>query len=454
VNQQRLVGWWTLTMMIIAVALPVYFTVYVWRRVDQPHTLAPGWVLPHSTGDYAFFYAAARAMRRGEDIYTVEGPGFARAGYLYPPLVAFLYQPLSLWEYGDGPKPKPDFFVGARIAMLIDELAFFIAAAFMAKAVLERWRPGSNWQMVLTVAVLTALLTSDRVKGELQMIQTNGLVALGIAIGFWALDRKPIIAGLALGFAINIKFQALGLLLYFLFRRRWKAAGATAVGSAFWALLPALSIGWMRDIEYVGRSCAGVLNMMGFHIADNGANVEPLASSFSISITSSAGRLVEHTGWPVSPYVLSGAVAMIWLATLGLLYHANKSPILLVPSEKTLRSPPWSQLVTLEWVAVIVAVLAFSPQTSTRQSVQAFTINAVCVVLAIQAVGRLRWLAIAAGAILWMGQNLPPGNRSGGVDAAAAFWRSIGGPCWCMLASIILLTYVTLKSAARPESAK
>src|SRR5438309_4362459 len=40
-------------------------------------------------GDFPHFWYASRAMTRGEDPYTAwEG------GYIYPPLVAFLYRPL------------------------------------------------------------------------------------------------------------------------------------------------------------------------------------------------------------------------------------------------------------------------------------------------------------------------------------------------------------------------
>ena len=42
------------------------------------------------TGDFVHFYEAARAIVHGEDIYAS-----GRGGYIYPPLLAFLYAPVA-----------------------------------------------------------------------------------------------------------------------------------------------------------------------------------------------------------------------------------------------------------------------------------------------------------------------------------------------------------------------
>jgi len=51
-----------------------------------------------------------------------------------------------------------------------------------------------------------------------------------------------------------------------------------------------LSVGIPRDLQYLARSCSGVLRMMGVNTGDNVANVEPLNGTYSVSITSSAAR--------------------------------------------------------------------------------------------------------------------------------------------------------------------
>ena len=59
-------------------ALLLAFFVNAMRRVGGP------------TGDFVHFYDAARAMVHGEDLYSS-----GRGGYIYPPLLAFLYTPLA-----------------------------------------------------------------------------------------------------------------------------------------------------------------------------------------------------------------------------------------------------------------------------------------------------------------------------------------------------------------------
>jgi uncharacterized membrane protein len=95
------------------------------------------------------------------------------------------------------------------------------------------------------------------------MLQTNTLVLLAMMLGLLLLDKRPAWAGAALGFAINVKYQALALLLYLLFRRRWKAAGATILWAAAWGLLPSISVGFRQDLNYLAQGFTGVLRLMG-----------------------------------------------------------------------------------------------------------------------------------------------------------------------------------------------
>ncbi|HEY4329404.1 MAG TPA: hypothetical protein VGN88_06690, partial [Phycisphaerae bacterium] len=82
--------YWTCAMILIALGLSIYLTAYVWRRVDKPKSAADTLVVLNKE-DYTYFYAAAKAMTEGRDIYKEEAPGQGRAGYIYPPLIAFLY---------------------------------------------------------------------------------------------------------------------------------------------------------------------------------------------------------------------------------------------------------------------------------------------------------------------------------------------------------------------------
>ncbi len=100
-----LVRWATFLLFLIAAGLSIYLTGYVGRRVARPPLAG---IDPR--GDFPYFYAAAQAMTKGEDIYASQAPGKDRRGYIYPPLIAFLYQPLARF----------DLVTAARLSLLIN----------------------------------------------------------------------------------------------------------------------------------------------------------------------------------------------------------------------------------------------------------------------------------------------------------------------------------------------
>ncbi|HVT79551.1 MAG TPA: glycosyltransferase family 87 protein [Phycisphaerae bacterium] len=442
----------------MGIAMIIYFTAYVWRRVGNPQHRIDGTVVANTTEDWAYYYAGAKAMRDGKDIYQAEASGRGRAGYIYPPLLAFLYQPLT----------RLDFLTGARISLLIDELAAAAALAIAARGVLRAARVLPTWQNVTIIAVAAALLSSDKLKGEFQMLQCNGLVALGIAVGLTFLDDITWLAGLALGFAVNIKYQALGLVLYLIFRRRWKALNCTFLGIIGWALLPALSIGIHQDFIYLVKGFSGVLRLVGFTTGDDVANVEPISVGYSVSITSAAAGVVEQNKLHISPFVIAGAVALLWLMVLAFSYHRRGIPLLRWPPSRRQASSPWALYTALEWMAVVGAVLAFSPQTNSRHLLQTALINVLAVVLVAQCRQRARWWAVAAVILLWMGLNLPPGDRGLAVTRPVqttlspptppsrqiTTWRGIGGPSWAILVAMALLVYAGQSLAGPSQPAE
>jgi hypothetical protein len=424
-------------MLLIGSALALYLTIYVWRRVDRP--LTPTY---DPRGDFTFFYTAAKAMTLGQDIYTAQPPGRERAGYIYPPLLAFLYQPLA----------KMNEVWAARGSLLINIAAIAAALGFTGRAILERFRKDVRWPLVLTIAVLAAILSLDKIKGELQMLQTNALVACAIALGLWLLDRRPFWAGAAIAFAINVKYQALALLVYMLLRRRWKPAAATLFWIAIWAILPAISVGWTRDMDYLVRASSGLLRLVGINTGGE-ANIEPLSSGFSVSITSGAARILERLHSDISPYLVAGAIAILWLALVAWFYRTWKCPILAWPDAKRQEQSELRPMVAVEWVAVLACVLAFSPQTSPRHMVQTLAINVLGVVLASETRGRLRFLSIVGLVILWCGMNLPPGHYDDTGERQIIWWRVIGGAGLSVIVAMAFLVWTGL-GASRRDSAQ
>src|SRR5258705_8385049 len=95
------------------------------------------------------------------------------------------------------------------------------------------------------------------------MFQTNGLMLLMLALALRWLDRKPWLAGLALGFAVNIKYLPLVLLPWLLIRRRWLAAGSFVLGCIFFAILPAVQSGWNNNLNHLSTAFRGPGHPLG-----------------------------------------------------------------------------------------------------------------------------------------------------------------------------------------------
>jgi hypothetical protein len=425
--------WWVSSLIGIAAALAIYLTYYVWHHITAADP----------RGDFSYFYTAAQAMTHGQDIYTAQPFDKPRPGYIYPPLIAFLYQPLTSLSVA----------WAARMSLLVNVSAIGLSLAFASKAVLERLGRKQCWQVVLAVAVIAALLSADKIKSELQMLQTNALITLGITLGLYFLDRKPFWAGAALGFALNIKYQAIALLLYLLCRKRFKTAGATVLWTLIWGFIPAFSVGLGREAHYLVQGFAGVLRLVGLNFGNDVANVEPISSGFSVSITSAAARFTESHGLAISPFLIAGIIAIVWLILLATMIRAHHLPVLAWPSALGQQLPPWDLLVAIEWVAVVASVLAFSPQTNMRHIVLTTLINVLGVAIAWQAKNKNRWIAIAGLAILWMGLNLPFGQR---VDAREnpiiAFSHRVGGPTWVILLATALIAWVGFSLASQQAS--
>ncbi len=449
-------------MVAIAFGLAGFFVHYVWYRIPQGHF-----------GDFQHFYAAADAMSHGGDIYTVVAPGEKRAGYIYPPLIAFLYQPLvPLGKAG-----------AARVSIFINTLALAGALALAAHAILRRFGQRARWSDVLTVAVLAALLSMDKIKGELQMLQTNALIVLGLSLGLWCMNRSAAAAGAALGFVMNIKYQALVLFPWLLVRRRWKAACWMIAGTLFWGFLPGVLVGFPREGHYLAQACDGILRLVGVDVGGPTANVEDIGSDFSVSITSAAVRAGRRFGWELNPLLVVAGIGLLWAGVIIVMYRLRRRPLVAWPAERAQQAAPFRSMFGLEWIALLATMLCFSPQTNMRHMVMTCLVNVLGVVVVIASRGRGRVIAVAALAILWTGLTMPPSFRTpapktappsaavgaaGGAGATAAGpgggapvagqvvatppegptltdrWHYAAGPTWSLLVATALIAWSAL----------
>jgi hypothetical protein len=384
------------------------------------------------TGDFGHFYHAARALLDGQDLYTSW-----HHGYIYPPLLAFLYTPLALLRED-----------AAAAVLLVCNLGLLLTAAFLAaRELAERFGVRADATTVAAVVLAGVLLTGDKLRGELQMWQTNLLLLLLFVLALRWLDRRPVRAGVALGLAFNIKYLPLVMLPYLLLRRRWRAAAAFVAAVPVFALLPALLTGWDSNLRHLSVAYSGIFRLLGGTVAPSAAaNIADLRDLMSISLTSAVARIA---GPGASAAVTFGVVAAIALAALlaaNWAYRRRGLPFWYRPDGAAPDLPLVRALTGLEWAGLITAAVVFSPQTNSRHlSLLLFVNLAAALLLLYPRGGASRWpLALGTMALL-LGLTLPPG--AAGFSEVRVFWVTISGMAWCAVLMFGTLVWVGLPAA-------
>ena len=278
------------------------------------------------TGDFVHFYEAARAMVRGEDIYSS-----GRGGYIYPPLLAFLYSPLAGLPQN-----------AAAVVLLAGNMALLLGSVFLAvREMARRFDVRADGWKTAAVALTAVLLVGDKLKGELQMWQTNLLMLFLFTAALRLLDRRPALAGIALGLAFNIKYLPIVVLPYLLLRRRWTAAGAFAASAVGFALLPAVLTGWNVNLHYQAVAYSGLFRLMGVYVgAAQAANIDGITAEFSVSIPSGIARLAGAGGSAGVALAAAGLLALAAAAGAAWMYRRNGVPFLYRPDGPPLTPSP------------------------------------------------------------------------------------------------------------------
>ncbi len=425
---------------------------YVNRRIDVGHS-----------GDFRHFYFASRALLAHEDPYA-DGTGALAAdaptpaagfragthGYLYPPLVAVLYAPVAGMRYESA----------ERVVLAVDLVLAAGGILLVAATVVRRLDLPRSAAVFWGVVLLGTLLDVDKVRAELQMFQTNALMFALFALSLWWLDRRPWLAGGPLGVILNIKYLSLGLLPWLVVRRRWGTAAATVASAAVIAVLPAFVSGWHANLRHLGVAFGGLSEMVGRHSGAEQANVDDITSWFSCSFTSTAARLGKFGVIPAAawrPTVVAFAALCVGAVTA--MYRRRRVPVFAWPPASLQDVQPWRAMAGLEFAAVVIATLCFSPQTNTRHLFLSLllTIPMAGLILAARpAVPRVP-LGIAA-AFLFLTFVLPPGNRYTEAHHWQDLWLGVGGPCWGLLVAVLAtlsagLCHATDAAAAVPGRA-
>jgi len=401
---------------LIFLGVILYFILRGLSRVDQQH-----W------GDFRHFYWAAEAMRIGNNPYLSGEP--PRCGYIYPPLIAYLYVPLSNLTMPSA----------AKVCVFLNLAALLVALIFLALAVLKALRAKVDLFAVSLLTAITFLISFDKIKGELQMFQTNGYILLAFAAAIYSLRRFPMLAGLALGFAFNIKYLVAAILPYLALRRYFRAAIWMAAGILLFAFLPAQLVGFPNETNYLARASSGVLSLFGIHMETKGASIEPIDAGLSISITSSVARIQRDHNISTNPIYISAAIFILWTGLVLYLYRREKISVF--------ATRPSYLMTVIELISLLAVTLCFSPQTNTRHTVLTAAIVTLSAALFLYGkLGRFKWFLAFGILVMLLGLDLPPGNREDAVATTSmTHWHYFGGPMWCTLFATTFLIWAGLK---------
>ncbi len=420
-------------LLIAFVGLFVFFTAHTLRRIDKGHC-----------GDFHCFYYAAQAMVAGGDPYAADDPYYDATTndnrYIYPPLVAFLYTPLT----------GLSFHNAARVMLFIDAVMLMAAVLLSADHFARTLAKRRDGAAVFGIGLIATVVLADKFKNELQMLQTNAPMLLAFVLAIRWNHRRPIASGAALGFILNIKYLSLIFVPYLIWRRQWRALGSMAMFGIGLALLPALLTGWNANLGHLRTAFHGVVDLVDAAPATAGAatvdepgraDIQTVTASFSVSITSAAARVLA--GRPA--VVVYGAVAAIFggiFAAVAWLYRRNRLAMGSGRATST-DEPPAS----LEWAALLAVALLISPQTNMRHFLLALPlVTAGAGLLLIPGIRRAP-LATAL-ALIFVGLIFPPSIGGKWMAPAKAYWFYYGLPSWCLLAAMLIILSAGLRRIA------
>ena len=227
---------WDILFVSFAAVIIIYCIIGAILKVVPPY--------PKNHSDFWVAYQAAQAVASGTDLYQ------SVYGYIYPPLFACLLSPLAHLTYNSV------FLIWLGINLTL--LAVTLVAGVRALSSAFQLTLGF-WQ-ALTICSLAIILSYDPIRENLLQGECDTMTLAGIALGLLWLDRRPSLAGLVLGVTVLIKYQSLFFLPFLLLRGRWRVAIAMVAGVIAASLLPAILVGWKRNLEYLDIAIRGMMH--------------------------------------------------------------------------------------------------------------------------------------------------------------------------------------------------
>lgn len=243
--------------------------------------------------DFNTFWQSADAYRYGRDMYDTG----ARLPNLNPPLWTILMSPLAFLEP----------IIAYRIFIQLIVVTIVGYTVWMSRSL---GIPG-GWASLATAMVLV----SSPVFGTLALGQIYAFLTLGL-VAAWHLERRgmSVASGLVLGFTIALKPSLLPLVLWPLFRGRWRHLIATLAGGAGATLFGAVVAGFGTTFAWLGLLSDSPLNTYW----DNA------------SLPSAAARLFTENAFATQiaelPFLVKVAYGLGFVAVIGSAWLARRDP--------------------------------------------------------------------------------------------------------------------------------
>ena len=293
---------------------------------------------------------------------------------------------------------------------------------------------------------MAVLLTHDPIFREFDQCQNDLLILFGFTLSlYWSL-RYPETAGIILGCIANIKYQALIFIPLLILRAYWRMLIGLVVGLIAAALLPAVMIGWERNLEYLLFAWHGIVNMVST-ASENGTDIAARMPSilwgYNISITSGLARIFYSYGQTVVDALCVAAILMgSLLIILAKIFSQYDIPFFWRSPQGGGDFKNQTAIANLEWWSLVLVMLIFSPQCSMRHLVLLLNYNLlIAVMLLFPRPGIKRWSLILAPLFIQIGQF-----RFG---FGFSFGDFVGLPSWGYLLSLPIVfnhTLLTLHS--------
>ena len=377
-----------------------------------------------SRNDFRIFYQAAQALKWGNDPYIT-----SIGWYPYPPFLAYILIPLTHFSEKNACLIHESLNVCLLICNFI--LGFrVLASAFQLK--FNRWQ-------ALGACSLALLFCYHEVWWEFRWGQVDLYCLVGVALGLFWINSKPYRAGICIGITAIIKYQSVIFLPFLLFRARWRMVIGMTLGIVAGALLPALSVGWHRNLEYLAVALKGIVNMPGGHhqAGEQIARIPAMIWSGNISITSGLARIFLDHGWPQShALILVSAIAIAMFGLLWKIFQRQKIPFIFRTPQTLGNAQKEKGIIILEWSAILLGMLIFSPQCNMRHLILLLNVHLLAAVLLLFPRHNVkRWPVLTAVLIFQFGKLF---------DDLIAHplhleWSYFGGPCWTLLIFLPLI---------------